>query len=158
MENNELYHYGRKGMKWYQNIFSKDKSSGSSGKSKKAGDSDDDDGSSGGKQSRSNSDSGSSTSSAKPKPKSVKDMSDEELNAAIKRLESEQRYNKLMKDMNPEKEHKAKEFVMDVVEKSGKNIATQFVTYSMGVAVNKAFEKAFNDDKIVNPKKGQKDK
>ena len=154
MENNELYHYGRKGMKWYQNIFSKDKSSGSSGKSKKAGDSDDDDGSSGGKQSRSNSDSG---GSAKSKPKSVKDMSDEELNAAIKRLESEQRYNKLMKDMNPEKEHKAKEFVMDVVEKSGKNIATQFVTYSMGVAVNKAFEKAFNDDKIVNPKKGQKD-
>ena len=30
---NELYHYGRKGMKWYQNIFSKDKGSNkSSGK------------------------------------------------------------------------------------------------------------------------------
>ena len=141
----ELYHYGRKGMKWYQNIFSKDKS-GSSGK--KSGDSDD---SEGGKKA------GSSSKPSSSK-KTVKDMSDEELNMAIKRLEMEKRYSDLVKSATPQEKNKAKEFVVDVVEKSGKNIATQFVTYSMGVAVNKAFEKAFNDDKIVNPKKGQKDK
>lgn len=147
MENNELYHYGRKGMKWYQNIFTKDKTGDSS---KKTGESDD---SEGGKKAGS----GSSSSSSSSK-KTIKDMTDDELVAAIRRLENEQKYNKLIKDMTPEEEHKVKEFVVDVVEKSGKNIATQFVTYTMGVAVNKAFEKAFNDDKIVNPKKGQKDK
>lgn len=143
MENNELYHYGRKGMKWYQNIFSKDKTGDSQ---KKSGDFDDSEGGAKAK-------SGSSSSK-----KTVKDMSDEELNVAIKRLEMEKRYSDLVKSATPQEKNKAKEFVMDVVEKSGKNIATQFVTYSMGVAVNKAFEKAFNDDKIVNPKKGQKDK
>ena len=42
---------------------------------------------------------------------------------------------------------------MDVLEKSGKNIATQAVTYAMGNMVNKI---AGSD--VVNPKKGQKDK
>lgn len=42
---------------------------------------------------------------------------------------------------------------MDILEKSGKNIATQFVTYAMGAAVNKI---AGTD--VVNSKKGQKDK
>lgn len=149
MENNELYHYGRKGMKWYQNIFTKDKSGDSS---KKSGDFDD---SEGGKKASSSSKASSESSSSK---KTVKDMTDDELNVAIKRLEMEKRYSDLVKSATPQEKNKAKEFVMDVVEKSGKNIATQFVTYSMGIAVNKAFEKAFNDDKIVNPKKGQKDK
>lgn len=147
MENNELYHYGRKGMKWYQNIFTKDKTGDSS---KKTGDSDDSEG-----DKKAGSGSSSSSSSSK---KTIKDMTDEELNVAIKRLEMEKRYSDLVKSATPQEKNKAKEFVVDVVEKSGKNIATQFVTYTMGVAVNKAFEKAFNDDKIVNPKKGQKDK
>ena len=54
---------------------------------------------------------------------------------------------------NPKKPSRGKDFVMDVLEKSGKNIATQLTTYAMGAAVNKVAGK-----EIVNPKKGQKDK
>ena len=42
---------------------------------------------------------------------------------------------------------------MDVIEKSGQNIASQVATYVLGTAVNKI---AGSD--IINPKKGQKDK
>ncbi len=87
------------------------------------------------------------------KGKSIKEMSDDELKSKISRLEMEKRYRELAKSAEPAKSKKGKAFVMDVLEKSGKNIATQFTTYAMGTAVNKL---AGSD--VVNPKKGQKDK
>lgn len=95
--------------------------------------------------------------STKPKKRTLNDLSDAELQEKIKRLEMEKRYKDLAKSNAPQ-QSKGKAFVMDVLEKSGKNVATQFVTYVMGTAVNKAFKNAFDDDAIVNPKKGQKDK
>ena len=89
--------------------------------------------------------------------KSVKEMSDQELRDAINRLGMERQYRDLLKAEAP-KTSKGKAFVMGVLENSGKNIATQFTTYILGTAVNKAFEGVFNDKRIVNPKKGQKDK
>lgn len=89
-------------------------------------------------------------SSTKPK---LSDMSDEELIAKINRLELEKRYSNLTKEEQRKTSSKGKAFVMDVMEKSSKNVATQFVTYAMGTSVNK-----LAGSEIVNPKKGQKDK
>lgn len=80
-------------------------------------------------------------------------MSDSELREKITRLELEKKYSDLSKPKEQAKTSKGKAFVMDVLEKSGKNIATQAVTYAMGSIVNKV---AGSD--VVNPKKGQKDK
>lgn len=87
------------------------------------------------------------------KKRNVKKMTDEELKSEISRLEMEKKYRDLLKGAEQESSKKGKDFVMDILEKSGKNIATQFVTYAMGAAVNKI---AGTD--VVNPKKGQKDK
>ncbi len=94
-----------------------------------------------------------SRSLSESKSKSLKEMTDEELRSKISRLELEKKYRDLAKSADLKKTKKGKDFVMDVLEKSGKNIATQFTTYAMGTAVNKL---AGSD--VVNPKKGQKDK
>ena len=92
-----------------------------------------------------------------PKNKSVKDMSDDELREVISRLDLEKKYAELVKQTTPQKSDKGKKFVDDVVTTAGSNIAKQAVAYMMGVAVNKMFQKAFND-KIVDPKNIQKKK
>lgn len=132
---NSLQHYGILGMKWgrrrYQN---KDGSLTPEGKARRAKD----------KKSSASNNSG---------RKSLKDMSDTELKEMIGRLELEKRYKDLSKSEERERISKGQSFVADVLEKSGKNIATQFTTYIMGTAVNK-----LAGTEIVNPKKGQKDK
>ena len=90
----------------------------------------------------------------KPKPKSVKEMSEQELTTAIRRLELEKRY----KDLNPERIDKGKTFVSKVLERAGENVTTQLATYVMGDAVNRIFKDVYKDAAIINPKKGQKDK
>ena len=90
--------------------------------------------------------------------KSANKMTDEELNAAINRLQLEQRYNQLTAPANEEKESKGKKWAMDILEKSGTNIATQTMTYVMGTAVNKVLSSMVDDKQAINPKKGQKDK
>lgn len=94
-----------------------------------------------------------STASSKPKRPSISDMSDDELRRRISRLEMEKRYKDLSREREQKRVSRGKRFVQDVMEKSGRNIATQVATYAMGAAVNKAVGKD-----IVNPKKGQKDK
>lgn len=97
----------------------------------------------------------------KTKQKPVKRaMTDEELRAKIQRLELEKRYRDLMKEEVARKNppSKGKAFVMNVLEQSGKNVATQTVTYMMGRGINKMFKNVFDDASIINPKKGQKDK
>lgn len=105
--NDELYHYGRKGMKWYQNIFTKGKSKTSSTAANRG------------------------TKKEKPKKVSldekIKGMSDEELRKAVNRLNLERQYKKLVSDKRTTKGKTAvkkalsKEFnniVMSVVEDS----------------------------------------
>ena len=80
-------------------------------------------------------------------------LTDDELRQKITRLELEKRYKELSRADEQKKVSKGKAFVMDVLQKSGSNIATQLTTYAMGTLVNK-----LAGDEIVNPKKGQKDK
>lgn len=135
----ELLHYGRKGMKWYQHIFGdKGSTSGNKGKSGKTDDEEK---------------SGSSKSSSSSGKRPMHNMSNEELQNAIDRLNLEKRYKELMQSVNPPPSRRGKKFVTDVLEKSGKNIGEQLVTYAMGTMINKSAGK-----EIVNPKKGQKDK
>ena len=82
-----------------------------------------------------------------------KALTDDELRQKIARLELEKRYKDLSRIDEQKKVSKGKAFVMDVLQKSGNNIATQLATYVIGTMVNK-----LAGDDIVNPKKGQKDK
>lgn len=89
------------------------------------------------------------------KKKKISELTDDELRARIARLELEKRY----RDLTPKKTHRGRDFVLSVLETSGKNIATQTTTYMLGQGVNKLAEALGSDDPhIINPKKGQKDK
>ena len=149
----ELYHHGTKNMKWGQRLYQyKDGSLTPLGKlrygkkdiSKKS--------------SNDNASDMKSIKTTKLTKKKIKDMSNEEIQARIDRLNLEKELAKTMKDVNSQTTSKGKAIVADILEKSAKNIGTQLVTYVMGKGVNKALAKAFKETEIVNPKKGQKDK
>lgn len=134
MSSNEIYHHGILGMRWGVRRYQKKDGTLTPAGKKRSGEDDKND-------------------TPQPKKKTVKDMSDSDLKDRIARLELEKRYKDLSKNEERVEVSKGKAFIKDVLEKSGKNIATQAVTYAMGTAVNKLF-----DSDIVNPKKGQKDK
>lgn len=88
--------------------------------------------------------------SSTSKKKHVKDMSDDELKAALARLDLEKKYYDLTKAESKARLATGREFVMDVLDRSGTNIATQLAVYAVGSVINNAAGK-----EIVNPKKGQ---
>lgn len=157
MEKKELLHSGVKGMKWGIRRFqNKDGSLTPAGK-KRYGDKDGEDSPDGKAKSSEAKDKPSDGSFARYK-KSTKKMTEEELTTAIKRLELEKQYKKAMKDLEPDAVSRGKKTVADILENSAKNIGTQTLTYVAATMVNKVLSSYFNDDQVINPKKGQKDK
>lgn len=138
MENSQLYHHGILGMKWGVRRFqNKDGSLTSDGKrhleqNSKA------------KQGNNKKKKGHTTN----KGKSINELSDDELRKRINRLELEKRYEALSKKEQKAKMFDGKRFVTQVLENSGKVVATQLSTYVMGNMVNKVAQK-----NIINIKK-----
>lgn len=73
---------------------------------------------------------------ARTKRKRVSEMTDEELNEAIRRMDLEKRYKEAVNYHNPNKDRAAK-FVNRVLEKSGEQLATQVINHFGAKALNK---------------------
>lgn len=153
MENNELKHYGILGMKWGVRRTQAQLGHKPTSSSKLVSSKSDSSKLSKRKRLRKN-----ELKTAAPKKKKLSEMSEEEINKEIERMRLEKTYKQLISELNPQKTSKGKQFVLRVLEKSGENIATQLATYVFGTTVNNVASKFVEDEKIVNPKKGQKDK
>lgn len=138
MDYDQLYHHGIKGMKWGVRRFQKKDGSLTSAGRKRYGDGPDGD------------DHDAESSPEKPRAssskKSVKEMTDAELNAAVNRLRLEQQYRQL----SPEKVSLGKKFVdslqKDVIipaaKEAGKNVVKDLMEKELKKAVNKAKTKS----------------
>lgn len=121
----ELYHYGIKGMKWgvirtaeqLGHIVKSAKSLYDSNKAKKRAKEE------------------AAIAKKRSKITNPKKLTTEELNARIKRLQLEKDYNDLVKDTDSTR--KGKNFVMDILESSGKNLFTQVTNHYGAKALNK---------------------
>lgn len=93
------------------------------------------------------------------KNKKVSEMTNEEIQAKIDRLNLEQKLKNLESAENPKSETgKGKKIVQDIIEKSATDIGSQLGSLVLGTLVNKAWESATGDPKGVDPKKIQKPK
>ena len=160
MDNIELYHHGVKGMRWgirrYQN---KDGSLTALGKKRANKLEAQYEKLTGGKPKGKTDTSSTNNDVERPKPKKISELSNDEIQARIDRMNLEKRYQDLVKAQSTTpKNNKGKEFIMSVLEKSGKNIAEQTATYLLGVGANKVLEQITGDAKAIDPKKGQKEK
>lgn len=151
MDNDELMHYGVPGMKWGvrrtpAQLGRKKTSSSKSlfGKKKP--------------KPKAKAESKSSKEETAPKKKSVKEMSNEELNAAIDRLRLEQTYASLSPQKVSMGKKIAKTILNDVVVPAATDVGRQMVKSTLARAGNKTLSEVFKDfsdeDKIyANNKK-----
>ena len=132
MEINELRHHGIKGQRWGIRRFqNRDGSLTSAGKKRRADDSDTDE------------------NKQQPQKKTAKTMTDEELREKINRLQLEKQYAALMKETNPPKSTKGKDFVIDILKRSGENLLPQVINHYGA----KAFNQIIGQTKEVKEKK-----
>ena len=128
----ELYHHGIKGMRWgirrYQN---KDGSLTPAGKKRQAKLEDNE----------------RAKAESKARRKPISKMSNDELKSRMDRMQLEKDYASLLADTS--KHSKGKKFVMEVLEKAGKDVLTQTIAYAGGVAVNKYLFKGVD---AIDPK------
>ena len=150
MDNDELMHYGVPGMKWGVRRtparLGRKKTSSSRfllGK-KKA-------------KAKAKTKSESSKEETAPKKKSVKEMSDEELNAAINRMRLEQTYVSLSPQKVSTGKKIAKTILNDVVVPAATDVGRQMVKTALTRAGNKTLAEVFKDfseaDKIYTNNK-----
>ena len=130
----ELYHYGIEGMKWgirrtaaQLGHVIKDKAKKGYQAVKKASDI---------HKATKRAEEAAKIARQRAKITNPKKLTTEELNARIKRLQLEKTYKDLMKDTETAK--RGKNFVMDVLETSGKNLLTQVGNHYGAKALNRA--------------------
>ena len=77
--------------------------------------------------------------SPSPKPKSVKDLSDDDLNKIIRRIELEKRYSTLMEERRPKSTtEKVNKFLKKAATEAAANATKQLMTKAVGAAVTRA--------------------
>ena len=152
MDNNELMHYGVLGMKWGvrrtpAQLGRKPTSSNKTLSGKKKPE----------PKPKAKTKSESPKEETAPKQKSVKEMSDEELNAAIRRMQLEQTY----KELSPQKvstgKAVAKRILNNIVVPAAEDVGRQMVKTALTRAGNKTLSEVFKDfseaDKIYTNNK-----
>ena len=152
MDNNELMHYGVLGMKWGvrrtpAQLGRKPTSSNKSLFKKKKSE----------PKPKAKTKSESPKEETTPKKKSVKEMSDDELNAAINRMRLEQTY----KELSPQKvstgKAVAKRILNNIVVPAAEDVGRQMVKTALTRAGNKTLAEVFKDfseaDKIYTNNK-----
>ena len=148
-----LTHYGVKGMKW--GVRRKRPTSGKSttaGKSKiSVGDK-----LKSAYQNRKKKNAAKSKVKETSKKKTLSEMSDDELNAMVKRMNLEKQYKDLLRQNQPQKS-RGRQTVENILYGASENVGKQIAVYAMGSVANKAIEQAFGIKDAINPKKGQKD-
>ena len=150
MDNNELMHYGVPGMKWGvrrtpAQLGRKKTSSSKSLFGKKKS------------KTKAKTKSESSKKETAPKPKSVKEMSDEELNAAIRRMQLEQTYASLSPQKVSTGKAVAKRILNNIIVPAAEDVGRQMVKTALTRAGNKTLSEVFKDfseaDKIYTNNK-----
>ena len=152
MDNNELMHYGVPGMKWGvmrtpARLGRKKTSSSKSLFGKKKSKS----------KAKAKTKSESSKEETAPKKKSVKEMSDDELNAAIRRMQLEQTYASLSPQKVSTGKAVAKRILNNIVVPAAEDVGRQMVKTALTRAGNKTLSEVFKDfseaDKIYTNNK-----
>ena len=152
MDNNELMHYGVPGMKWGvrrtpAQLGRKKTSSSKSlfGKKKPK------------PKAKAKTKSESSKEETAPKKKSVKEMSDDELNAAIRRMQLEQTYASLSPQKVSTGKAVTKRILNNIVVPAAEDVGRQMVKTALTRAGNKTLSEVFKDfseaDKIYTNNK-----
>lgn len=96
------------------------------------------------------------TRKTKSSEEDLSEISSEELQKKISRIQLEKQYRDLT--TKPKTVSKGRQVLNSILESSSKNIGTQLATYLMGNMVNSVAKALGSEVDIVNPKKGQKDK
>ena len=152
MDNNELMHYGVPGMKWGvrrtpAQLGRKKTSSSKSLFGKKKSKS----------KAKTKTKSESSKEETAPKKKSVKEMSDDELNAAIRRMQLEQTYASLSPQKVSTGKAITKRILNNIVVPAAEDVGRQMVKTALTRAGNKTLSEVFKDfseaDKIYTNNK-----
>ena len=152
MDNDELMHYGVPGMKWGvrrtpAQLGRKKTSSSKSlfGKKKSKA------------KAKAKAKSESSKKETAQKPKTVKEMSDEELNAAIRRMQLEQTYASLSPQKVSTGKAITKRILNNIVVPAAEDVGRQMVKTALTRAGNKTLSEVFKDfseaDKIYTNNK-----
>lgn len=152
MDNDELMHYGVPGMKWGvrrtpAQLGRKKTSSSKSLFGKKKSKS----------KAKAKTKSESSKEETAPKKKSVKEMSDDELNAAIRRMQLEQTYASLSPQKVSTGKVITKRILNNIVVPAAEDVGRQMVKTALTRAGNKTLSEVFKDfseaDKIYTNNK-----